>query len=143
MTEVSENTYPGERLGLPESGPGSIARPGRRIAALFIDYLASSLIATAFLGYDQFALPSDAGITMFAPMTVFAVLNVLFLPTIGGTPGHRIMGLRIQLVHGGWVGLWRPIVRTLLLLVVIPAAVWDAEQRGLHDKAAGTVLLRA
>ncbi len=143
MTEVSENTYPGERLGLPESGSGSIARPGRRIAALFIDYLASSLIATAFLGYDQFALPSDAGITMFAPMTVFAVLNVLFLPTIGGTPGHRIMGLRIQLVHGGWVGLWRPIVRTLLLLVVIPAAVWDADQRGLHDKAAGTVLLRA
>jgi len=143
VTEVSENTYPGERLGLPESGPGSIARPGRRIAALFIDYLASSLIATAFLGYDQFALPSDAGITMFAPMTVFAVLNVLFLPTIGGTPGHRIMGLRIQLVHGGWVGLWRPIVRTLLLLVVIPAAVWDADQRGLHDKAAGTVLLRA
>lgn len=143
MTEVSENTYPGERLGLPESGPGSIARPGRRIAALFIDYLASSLIATAFLGYDQFALPSDAGITMFAPMTVFAVLNVLFLPTIGGTPGHRIMGLRIQLVHGGWVGLWRPIVRTLLLLVVIPAAVWDTDQRGLHDKAAGTVLLRA
>lgn len=143
MTEVSENTHPGERLGLPESGSGSIARPGRRIAALFIDYLASSLIATAFLGYDQFALPSDAGITMFAPMTVFAVLNVLFLPTIGGTPGHRIMGLRIQLVHGGWVGLWRPIVRTLLLLVVIPAAVWDADQRGLHDKAAGTVLLRA
>ena len=143
MTEVSENTYPGERLGLPESGPGSIARPGRRIAALFIDYLTSSLIATAFLGYDQFALPSDAGITMFAPMTVFAVLNVLFLPTIGGTPGHRIMGLRIQLVHGGWVGLWRPIVRTLLLLVVIPAAVWDTDQRGLHDKAAGTVLLRA
>jgi len=143
VTEVSENTYPGERLGLPESGSGSIARPGRRIAALFIDYLASSLIATAFLGYDQFALPSDAGITMFAPMTVFAVLNVLFLPTIGGTPGHRIMGLRIQLVHGGWVGLWRPIVRTLLLLVVIPAAVWDTDQRGLHDKAAGTVLLRA
>jgi len=143
VTEVSENTYPGERLGLPESGSGSIARPGRRIAALFIDYLASSLIATAFLGYDQFALPSDAGITMSAPMTVFAVLNVLFLPTIGGTPGHRIMGLRIQLVHGGWVGLWRPIVRTLLLLVVIPAAVWDADQRGLHDKAAGTVLLRA
>jgi len=143
VTEVSENTYPGERLGLPESGSGSIARPGRRIAALFIDYLASSLVATAFLGYDQFALPSDAGITMFAPMTVFAVLNVLFLPTIGGTPGHRIMGLRIQLVHGGWVGLWRPIVRTLLLLVVIPAAVWDTDQRGLHDKAAGTVLLRA
>jgi hypothetical protein len=31
------NDYPGQRLGLPESGPGSIARFGRRIAALMID----------------------------------------------------------------------------------------------------------
>ena len=143
VTYLRENSYPGERLGMPEVGSGSIARPGRRIAALFIDYIAATLIATAFLGYDQFALPAQAGLTMFAPMTVFAVLNVLFLPTIGGTPGHRVMGLRIQLVQGGWVGLWRPIIRTLLLIVVIPAVVWDADQRGLHDKAAGTVLVRA
>ena len=143
VTDLRENSYPGERLGMPEVGSGSIARPGRRIAALFIDYIAATLIATAFLGYDQFALPAQAGLTMFAPMTVFAVLNVLFLPTIGGTPGHRVMGLRIQLVQGGWVGLWRPIIRTLLLIVVIPAVVWDADQRGLHDKAAGTVLVRA
>jgi uncharacterized RDD family membrane protein YckC len=143
VTDPRENTYPGERLGMPAAGSGSIARPGRRIAALFIDYLAATLIATAFLGYDQFALPAEAGLTMFAPMTVFAALNVLFLPTIGGSPGHRIMGLRVQLVRGGWVGLWRPIVRTLLLIVVIPAVVWDADQRGLHDKAAGTVLVRA
>jgi len=26
---------------------------------------------------------------------------------------------------------------------VIPAVIWDADQRGLHDKAAGTVLIRA
>lgn len=128
---------------MPATGSGSIARPGRRIGALFIDYAAATIIATAFLGYDQFALPSDAGLTMFAPMTVFAVLNILFIPTIGGTPGHRITGMRIQLLQGGWVGLWRPIVRTLLLIVVIPAVIWDADQRGLHDKAAGTVLVRA
>lgn len=128
---------------MPATGSGSIARPGRRIGALFIDYAAATIIATAFLGYDQFALPSDAGLTMFAPMTVFAVLNVLFIPTIGGTPGHRITGMRVQLLQGGWVGLWRPIVRTLLLIVVIPAVIWDADQRGLHDKAAGTVLVRA
>ena len=33
--------------------------------------------------------------------------------------------------------------RTALLIVVIPAVIWDADQRGLHDKAAGTVLVRA
>jgi hypothetical protein len=43
---------------------------------------------------------------------------------------------------GGWVGLRRPIVRTLLLVLVLPALVWDSDQRGFHDKVAGTVLIR-
>lgn len=143
MTDAArENTYPGERLGFPASGAGSVARAGRRIGALAIDYAAATIVAIAFFGYDQFALPAEAGWSQFAPMAVFAAMNVLFLPTLGGTPGHRLLGMRLQLVGGGWVGLWRPIVRTLLLCIVIPAVIWDPDQRGLHDKAAGTVLLR-
>lgn len=137
------NTYPGERLGLPESGTGSIARPGRRIGALLIDYAAATIIATGFLGYDQFALPTEAGLTQFAPMLVFAVLQILFIPTAGGSPGHRILGMRLVRRDGGWIGLWRPVVRTLLLIVVVPAVIWDSDQRGLHDKAIGTFLIRA
>ena len=138
----SENTYPGERLGRPESGSGSIARLGRRVAALAIDYAAATLVAVAFLGYDQSALPEEAGASLFSPMIVFAAVQLLFLPTLGASPGHWIMGLRLTLLHGGWVGLWRPIVRTALLVLVIPAVIFDADQRGLHDKAAGTVLIR-
>jgi len=128
---------------MPEAGPGSIARPGRRIGALLIDYVAATIIATGFLGYDQFALPTEAGLTMFAPMAVFALLQILFIPTAGGSPGHRVLGMRVVRLDGGWVGLWRPIVRTLLIIVVIPAVIWDADQRGLHDKAVGLVLIRA
>jgi len=138
-----ENTYPGERLGRPESGAGSVGRPARRIGALVVDYAASTVIATAFFGYDQFALPAESGLSLFAPMMVFAAVNLLFLPTIGGTPGHRLFGLRLERLDGAWVGVWRPVVRTALLVVVIPAVVWDADQRGLHDKAAGTILVRA
>lgn len=137
------NRYPGERLGLPESGPGSIARIGRRIGALVIDYVAATIIATAFLGYDQFALPSEAGLTLFAPMAVFALLQIVFIPTLGGSPGHRILGMRVVRRDGAWIGLWRPVVRTLLLVIVIPAVVWDADQRGLHDKVIDTLLIRA
>ena len=137
------NDYPGERLGLPATGPRSIARPGRRIGALAIDYFASTLIPLGFLGYDPLALPAEAGWRQFAPMMVFAVLQILFIPTAGGSPGHRILGMRVVRFGGGWVGLWRPIVRTLLLVVVIPAVIWDADQRGLHDKIAGTVLIRS
>lgn len=128
---------------MPQTGTGSIARPGRRIGALLIDYVAATIIATGFLGYDQFALPAEAGLTMFAPMAVFALLQILFIPTAGGSPGHRILGMRVVRLGGGWVGVWRPIVRTLLIVIVIPAVIWDADQRAIHDKATGLVLIRA
>ncbi|MFE6994825.1 RDD family protein [Microbacterium sp. NPDC057659] len=128
---------------MPQTGPGSIARAGRRIGALAIDYLAATIIAIGFLGYNQFDLPAEAGWRQFAPMMVFAVMQILFIPTAGGSPGHRILGMRVIRLGGGWSGLWRPIIRTLLLVVVIPAVIWDADQRGLHDKASGLVLIRA
>ncbi len=142
MTDT-ENAYPGERLGLPPSGPRSIARIGRRIGGLLIDYAAATIIATGFFGYDQFALPSEAGLTMFTPLLVYAVIHILFIPTLGGTPGHRLLGMRVVRLDSAWAGLWRPLVRTILLLLVFPAVIWDADQRGLHDKAAGTVLIRS
>ncbi|GAA1692891.1 RDD family protein [Microbacterium sediminicola] len=134
---------PGERLGLPASGALSIARIWRRIGALFIDYTAATVIAIAFLGYDPYALPAEAGLTLFAPLMVFVIIQVLFIPTIGGSPGHRICGMRVIALSGGWVGLWRPVVRSLLLVLVIPAVIWDADLRGLHDKIAGTALVRS
>ena len=130
VTSGSE-TYPGERLGLPQSGSGSIARIGRRVGALFIDYGAAYLIS-GFFAWDPLAI-----------LGIFALIQIVFIPTIQGSPGHRIFGLRLARLDGAWVGLWRPIVRTLLLVVVIPAVIWDADQSGQRDKAAGTVLLRA
>lgn len=132
MPEIPvESRYPGERLGFPETGRGSVARAGRRIAALAIDWACAVLISVAFFQYDPWATTA-----------IFAVVQIVFIPTIGGSPGHRVLGMRVVRLGGGWVGLWRPIVRTVLLVLVIPAVIWDADQRGLHDKAAGTVLLR-
>ena len=124
-------SYPGERLGLPPSGSGSIARLGRRVGALFIDYGAAYLIS-GFFGWDPLAI-----------LAIFALIQIAFIPTLQGSPGHRILGMRVTRLDGAWAGLWRPVVRTLLLIVVIPAVIWDADQRGLHDKAAGTVLVRS
>ncbi|MFT4235925.1 MAG: RDD family protein [Microbacterium sp.] len=141
MTDGAEE-YPGSSLGLAASGPGSIATLGRRILALIIDYTAATMIASAFFGFRQWSLPEEAGWTQFAPLAVFAVLQIIFIPTIGGSPGHRILGMRVLRADGGWTGVWRPIVRTLLLVIVIPPAIWDEDRRGLHDRIAGTVLIR-
>ncbi|MFG6401461.1 MULTISPECIES: RDD family protein [unclassified Microbacterium] len=134
--------YPGERLGLPKEGPGSIGRLGRRIAALAIDLAAATIIGFAF-----FSTPDPVtGVPFANPIAtnlIFIAIQIVFIPTIGGSPGHRLTGMRVALLGGGWVGLWRPLVRTALLALILPAVIWDADQRGLHDKAAGTVLVRS
>jgi uncharacterized RDD family membrane protein YckC len=70
-------------------------------------------------------------------------MQIVFIPTSGGSVGHRLFGMRVVPIRGGWVGLWRPVVRTLLMSIAVPALVWDSDQRGFHDKIAGTVLIRA
>ncbi len=73
---------------------------------------------------------------------VFA-LEVLVLTTfLGASAGQFLRGLRVVRLDGRPPGLWRAFVRTLLLLLLIPALIWDRDGRGLHDKLAGTLLVR-
>jgi uncharacterized RDD family membrane protein YckC len=123
--------WAGKRLGLPETGPRSVGRFGRRIGAIAIDWGLSLLISWAFFHYDS-----------WATLGIFAVEQVLFIALLSGSIGHLIVGLRVVPLTGGWVGVWRPAARTVLLCLVIPAVIWDKDQRGLHDKIAGTVLVR-
>ncbi len=131
--------YPGERLGLPREGSGSLARMGPRVLALLIDWAMCMMIASAFLGYR---LAGGSGSNTFGPLIVFVVENILLVGTIGATIGHRLVGLQVLAADGGYAGPWRALERSLLLAVVIPAAVWDRDNRGLHDRLAGTVLVR-
>ncbi|MFB6608965.1 RDD family protein [Agromyces sp. NPDC056379] len=133
--DLEPSRWPGERLGLPSEGRGSVARAGRRLAALLVDWASAMLISLLFTPYESVAY------TWVTPL-VFAVLQIVFIPTIGGSLGHRLLGMRVIPLDGGWVGPWRPVVRTALLLIVVPALVWDSDQRGFHDKVAGTVLIR-
>lgn len=129
--DPAANLWPGYRLGLPRSGRGSIAGPGRRIAAVSIDFALCALITYAFFfGAD------------FASLLIFAVEQVIFLATLGSGIGHLALGMRLVTLTGQHCGLWRPILRTALLCLLLPALVWNADQRGLHDVFAGTVLVR-
>jgi len=46
-------------------------------------------------------------------------------------------------LDGKPVGFWWSLVRTILLLTVIPPLVTDRDLRGLHDRAANTIVIRA
>ncbi|WP_417562484.1 RDD family protein [Microbacterium sp.] len=141
MPDASPSEYPGERWGLPDTGPGSIGRLGRRLGALAIDIATAAIVGYAFF-HQTDPVTGVLVADPWATNVVFAIVQIMFIPTIGGSPGHRLVGLRVARLTGGWVGLWRPIVRTALLFLIIPALIWDSDHRGLHDKAAGTVLIR-
>lgn len=111
---------------------------GRRVGALFIDWVLCSLVAAAVLGYRW---GSHSG--SFSPLLVFVIENVLLVSLLGTTVGHRLMGLHVQRLDGSVPGPVSGVVRSLLLAVVVPAVIWDSDGRGLHDKAAGTVILRS
>ncbi|GAA1564826.1 hypothetical protein ACIFOC_01979 [Leucobacter aridicollis] len=132
--DLAPSEYPGERLGLPADGPRSVGRVGRRLVAICIDWALASLPAYLLIGGPQ---------AMWWHSLIFMLMQIVFVPTIGGSLGHRIVGLQVVPLAGGWVGIWRPIVRAVLVTLVIPALVWDSDQRGFHDKIAGTVLIRA
>ena len=128
--------YRGQQLGLPEDGPGSIARPGRRLGALAVDWALCMLIAYGLItdGYRQ--------ATGNWALLILLVLSVLTIGTIGSTPGKRLFGLRVVSVDGGRLGLVRVALRSLLVCLALPALIWDRDGRGLHDRFSGAVQVR-
>lgn len=128
--------YRGRRLGLPETGPGSVAPVGRRFGALFLDWGLCFLIA-----YGLFA-GSNQQATSNRTLIIFLVMSVLTVGTVGCTPGKRLLGLRVVSEDGGRLGFGRVVVRSVLLCLALPALVWDRDGRGLHDRLAGTVEVR-
>jgi uncharacterized RDD family membrane protein YckC len=140
--DIGMSKFPGERLGLPEKGTRSMGRIGRRIAAISLDWAVAVVVAMLVLGKDYLSLTADPR-GQFAILGAFVILQLVAIPVIGGSLGHRLCGLHVVTLRGKHAGVWRPIVRTLLLAIVLPAIVWDSDQRGFHDKIAGTMLLRA
>ena len=125
------SSYPGERLGLPASGSGSIARFGRRLVAIVVDWAVATAISFGFFGGSS-----------WATLAVFAVTQFVLLATAGGSMGHLLLGLRVMRLDVAWPGFVSALIRTALLCLAVPALIWNSDQRGLHDIAARTVLVR-
>jgi uncharacterized RDD family membrane protein YckC len=131
--------YPGQRLGLPQSGPRSLARMGRRIGALLIDWLIAYGLAALAM---TFGLVSTATLST-AVLVVWFVLGALSVRLFGFTPGQLACGLIVVPVDGReHVGIGRAVVRGLLIALVIPAVVTDADLRGLQDRVTNTAVVR-
>lgn len=125
----------GARLGLPEAGPNSVSSTGRRALALLIDCVLAGFVAFLF---TRPALPENWSLVSWY---LIGVISVSFF---GFTPGMFALGIRVARIDGTtMVGVPRALLRTALVLLIIPAVVWDVDNRGLHDKLVGTVVVRS
>lgn len=134
------SAYPGEKLGAPRSGPGALAGLGRRAAAVLVDWLIVYLPTYAFLGVDGRWFLGGAASTTLA---LWALLSILSVILFSRTPGMAALGVAVGRVDAATgVGVWRPIVRTVLSMTVFPVLFQDEDSRGLHDQVTGTAVVR-
>ena len=131
--------HPGGRLGLPAEGPGSVAGIGARLLGLVVDWVVCLLVVAAFVGGDVW---TGRGWVQLAPLLVLLVEQTLLVGLLGTAIGHRVVGIKVLGPHRGPIGLARGAVRALLLCLAVPPLLMDSDLRGLHDKAAGSVVVR-
>lgn len=132
--------WPGQELGLPKEGSGALASVIRRTGGVLIDWLLAMLIANLLELYT-----SALGGPAFLGYAVWAVMGIVCGWLFARTPGMLILGMGVARLDepGKPVGFWRAAVRTLLTGVLFPAAMVDADGRGLHDRATGTAVIMA
>lgn len=136
---MSVQRWPGERLGLPQTGRGAVAGWGRRTLALVLDWVASMMVVSFFIGTD---LWSGSGTAQWAPLAVFAAERWVLTTLTGGSLGQLLCRVRVIRTDGNPLGPGRALARTLLICLVIPPVVYNRDQRGLHDLAVDSVAVR-
>jgi uncharacterized RDD family membrane protein YckC len=132
-------SYPGQRLGLPAEGTGSVAGYGRRLVALVIDWVVALLVGSIFVGEDVW---TGDGAGLWTPLMVLLVELTLLDGLLGYSIGRRALSIAVIRVDGRRpVGIPRAFVRSLLLCLALPALINDEDRRGLHDTVAGTAVV--
>ena len=133
-TRANGTPDPPERaaaLDLTELKPANF---GRRFAALLIDW-ALCLVIAAFY--------ADPRVVAWPPVLVLIGFNALLIGLFGRTLGMSLARLRcVSVADGGAIGIPRGLLRGVLLALLVPAIIMDGDRRGLHDRAAGAIVVQ-
>ena len=108
---------------------------GKRILALIIDWVSAILVVQVIPNGPDYGTQSNSLLTLL----VFAIEVTLFTWMMGSSFGQRIVGLRVRdLIKDSNPTLVQSLIRTLLIVLLIPPLLADAAGRGLHDRIAKT-----
>lgn len=111
----------------------------RRLGALLIDWIIASLSAVAIAGVSYPPAPLDKDPSQTFIIIGFFILEVGVLTgLLGRSIGKRLLGMKIENRQGHPIGVPRALLRTALLVLVLPAIVMTDDKRGMHDLAAGS-----
>ncbi len=122
----------------------SVAPMGRRFAALVVDWVLCELIVSGITRHSIFTGASDPHYftALYGTLALFAVEVYLLTAISGLTIGKRLLGIRVIRTDGGRPGFTWALLRTVLLLCVVPPLLADRDLRGLHDRASDTIVVR-
>ena len=110
----------------------------RRILALIVDWLVSTLVVIALVGLDEYT--DSGGPDQFYVLGVYVVESAVLTWLAAGSFGKLATGLRVVPVDGRLRPLnpLRILARQILIALVIPPLIYRTDGRGLHDMLAGT-----
>src|SRR4051794_4635769 len=123
----------------PESGPGAVAGFGLRTLAFLVDAVLANLVA----GVASLGGWHPGQLRGWIVFGVFIATELVFVTATGQTPGMRLAGAAVVSARDGSRPAFRwVLLRTALLAFVLPAVIVDESGRAMHDRAAGTVIVR-
>ena len=108
----------------------------RRIVALVIDWIASTLVAVGILGPGDYVSDHNSG---WVVLGIFALEVSLLTALAGGSFGQLLSRVRVLSTEGRPLSLLVAVARTLLICLVVPPLIFKPEnRRGLHDLWTGS-----
>ncbi|GAB09029.1 hypothetical protein GOARA_026_00590 [Gordonia araii NBRC 100433] len=148
---AKDNEYPGQDLGLPAVGPGSLASGWRRCVGLLVDWLMAYAIAFLVVG-EASSIEERLRAVTLPQLGIWFAVGVFTVTLFGFTPGQFAVGMRVIRVDLGpdenprmraAVGIVRALFRQLLIVVIVPALINDNNGRALHDRVTQTAVVRS
>jgi uncharacterized RDD family membrane protein YckC len=136
------DSWPGQRLGLPREGSGSVASFSARAFGFFIDIMAAALAAGLINQFVQDPSPTQRQLAAYG---VLALEHIVLVAVGGQTLGMRLLSLKVvRLADPTRVpGLVAATLRTVpLLLTAGLLGFFTKDGRGVHDVIAGCVVVR-
>jgi uncharacterized RDD family membrane protein YckC len=111
----------------------------RRILALLVDWVVSTLVVVALVGLEDYT-DTTGGPEQFYVLGVYVVESAVLTWLAAGSFGKLVSGLRVVPVDGRLrpINPLRILARQVLIALVIPPLIFRSDGRGLHDMLAGT-----